>query len=67
MANKYRIRTNSFSSGSHPRDIKNRTKYNFFSVKMKKNARKLITSLKKMDVEFTTSPLWNEDYDNSII
>jgi len=35
---------------------------------MKKNARKLITSLKKMDGEFAVSPLWNIDYElNTLI
>jgi hypothetical protein len=37
-------------------------------MKMKKNARKLITSFKKMDGEFGVSPLWNEDYElNTLI
>ncbi|KAJ1403878.1 hypothetical protein SESBI_27002 [Sesbania bispinosa] len=35
--------------------------YNFFSKKIKKNARKLITSLKKMDSKFGASPLLNQD------
>ncbi|XP_027362254.1 uncharacterized protein LOC113869924 [Abrus precatorius] len=35
--------------------------YNLFSKKMKKNAKKLITSLKQMDSKFGVSPLLNQD------
>ncbi|XP_020216839.1 uncharacterized protein LOC109800470 [Cajanus cajan] len=35
--------------------------YNFFSKKMKKNAKKLITSLKQMETKFGVSPLLNQD------
>ncbi|XP_061346060.1 uncharacterized protein LOC133291757 [Gastrolobium bilobum] len=36
--------------------------YNSFSKKMKKNARKLITTLKQMDLKFGVSPLLNQDH-----
>ncbi|RDX74395.1 hypothetical protein CR513_45865, partial [Mucuna pruriens] len=35
--------------------------YNFFSKKMKKNAKKLITSLKQMESKFGVSPVLNQD------
>ncbi|KAL5168714.1 hypothetical protein HKD37_11G030814 [Glycine soja] len=35
--------------------------YNFFSKKMKKNAKKMMTSLKKMESKFGVSPLLNQD------
>lgn len=36
--------------------------YNFFTKKVKKNAKKLIASLKHMDNKFGVSPLLNEDH-----
>nr|KYP66541.1 hypothetical protein KK1_012837 [Cajanus cajan] len=35
--------------------------YNFFSKKMKKNAKKMITTLKQMETKFGVSPLLNQD------
>ncbi|OIV94873.1 hypothetical protein TanjilG_22070 [Lupinus angustifolius] len=37
--------------------------YKFFTKKVKKNAMKLITSLKQMDTKFGVSPLLNQDQD----
>ncbi|KAJ1403880.1 hypothetical protein SESBI_27004 [Sesbania bispinosa] len=37
--------------------------YNFFIRKMKKSARKLVTSLKQMESKFGVSPLLNQDQD----
>ncbi|KAK7406895.1 hypothetical protein VNO78_08530 [Psophocarpus tetragonolobus] len=37
------------------------TEYNLFSKKMKKNAKKLITSLKQMESKFGVCPLLNQD------
>ncbi|KAK7253006.1 hypothetical protein RIF29_37370 [Crotalaria pallida] len=37
--------------------------YNLLTKKVKKNAKKLITSLKQMDIKFGVSSLWDQDQD----
>ncbi|KAK7309396.1 hypothetical protein RJT34_06087 [Clitoria ternatea] len=41
--------------------------YNSFSKKMKKNAKKLITSLKHMESKFGVSPILNQDQDFALV